>query len=38
MDKETLDYQDLSFKVNLLTKGAGTFALWFTGLYAKHCL
>ena len=32
MDKETLDYQDLSFKLNMPTAKAGTFAVWFTGL------
>ena len=32
MDKETLDYQDLSFKLNMPTQKAGTFAVWFTGL------
>ena len=32
MEKETLDYQDLSFKLNLPTTKAGTFAVWFTGL------
>ena len=32
MDRETLDYQDLSFKINLPTTKAGTFAVWFTGL------
>ena len=32
MDKETLDYQDLSFKVNMPTSNAGTFAVWLTGL------
>ena len=32
MDKETLDYQDLSFKLNMSTQKAGTFAVWFTGL------
>ena len=32
MEKETLDYQDLSFKLNMPTVKAGTFALWFTGL------
>ena len=32
MDRETLDYQDLSFKVNVPTTKAGTFAVWFTGL------
>ena len=32
MEKETLDYQDLSFKLNMPTTKAGTFAVWFTGL------
>jgi hypothetical protein len=32
MDKETLDYQDLSFKINMPTRKVGTFAVWFTGL------
>ena len=32
MDNETLDYQDLSFKLNMPTRKAGTFAVWFTGL------
>ena len=32
MENETLDYQDLSFKLNMPTKKAGTFAVWFTGL------
>ena len=32
MEKETLDYQDLSFKLNMPTQKAGTFAVWFTGL------
>ena len=32
MEKETLDYQDLSFKLNFPTRQAGTFAVWFTGL------
>ena len=32
MDRETLDYQDLSFKLNMPTQKAGTFAVWFTGL------
>lgn len=33
MEKETLDYQDLSFKLNMPTRKAGTFSVWFTGLY-----
>ena len=32
MEKETLDYQDLSFKLNMPTQKAGTFSVWFTGL------
>ena len=36
MDKETLDYQDLSFKFNLPTTHAGTFAVWFTGLFDRY--
>ena len=32
MENETLDYQDLSFKLNMPTTKAGTFAVWFTGL------
>lgn len=36
MDKETLDYQDLSFKLNLPTTKAGTFAVWFTGLFDRY--
>lgn len=32
MEDETLDYQDLSFKLNMPTQKAGTFAVWFTGL------
>lgn len=36
MEKETLDYQDLSFKINLPTSGAGTFAVWFTGLIDNY--
>lgn len=36
MMKETLDYQDLSFKFNFPTQNAGTFAVWFTGLYDKY--
>ena len=35
MEKETLDYQDLSFKVNVPTTHAGTFAVWFTGLFDR---
>ena len=36
MEKETLDYQDLSFKLNMPTTKAGTFAVWFTGLIDKY--
>ncbi|MBP5570771.1 MAG: TonB-dependent receptor, partial [Prevotella sp.] len=36
MEKETLDYQDLSFKLNMPTVKAGTFALWFTGLIDNY--
>ena len=36
MDKETLDYQDLSFKIKVPTAKAGTFALWFTGLIDNY--
>ena len=36
MEKETLDYQDLSFKLNMPTNGAGTFAVWFTGLVDNY--
>ena len=36
MEKETLDYQDLSFKLNMPTEKAGTFAVWFTGLIDKY--
>ncbi|MBO4719091.1 MAG: TonB-dependent receptor [Prevotella sp.] len=36
MEKETLDYQDLSFKLNLPTTKAGTFAVWFTGLIDNY--
>lgn len=36
MDKETLDYQDLNFKINIPTKKAGTIAIWFTGLYDNY--
>ena len=36
MDKETLDYQDLSFKINVPTTKAGTFAVWFTGLFDRY--
>ena len=36
MEKETLDYQDLSFKLNVPTPSAGTFAVWFTGLIDNY--
>ena len=36
MEEETLDYQDLSFKFNLPTTKAGTFAVWFTGLIDNY--
>jgi len=36
MEKETLDYQDLSFKLNFPTNNAGSFAVWFTGLYDRY--
>ena len=36
MEKETLDYQDLSFKLNMPTQKAGTFAVWFTGLIDRY--
>ena len=36
MDDETLDYQDLSFKLNFPTASAGTFSLWFTGLIDNY--
>ncbi|MBO4754786.1 MAG: TonB-dependent receptor [Bacteroidales bacterium] len=36
MEKETLDYQDLSFKLNFPTANAGTFALWFTSLIDNY--
>lgn len=36
MEKETLDYQDLSGKLNMPTCKAGTFALWFTGLIDRY--
>ncbi|MCR5579740.1 MAG: carboxypeptidase-like regulatory domain-containing protein [Prevotella sp.] len=36
MENETLDYQDLSFKLNMPTKKAGTFAVWFTGLIDNY--
>ena len=36
MENETLDYQDLSFKINMPTTNAGTFAVWFTGLVDNY--
>ena len=36
MEKETLDYQDLSFKLNMPTTNAGTFSVWFTGLVDNY--
>ena len=36
MENETLDYQDLSFKLNMPTAKAGTFAVWFTGLIDNY--
>lgn len=36
MENETLDYQDLSFKINMPTAKAGTFAVWFTGLIDNY--
>ena len=36
MEKETLDYQDLSFKLNFPTAKAGTFNVWFTGLIDRY--
>ena len=36
MVKETLDYQDLSFKFNFPTTHSGTFAVWFTGLIDNY--
>ena len=36
MEHETLDYQDLSFKLNMPTTKAGTFAVWFTGLIDNY--
>ena len=37
MEHETLDYQDLSFKINMPTTKAGTFAVWFTGMIEAQC-
>ena len=36
MENENLDYQDLSFKLHLPTRKAGTFSVWFTGLYDNY--
>ena len=36
MENEDLDYQDLSFKLNMPTAKAGTFSVWFTGLYDNY--
>ena len=36
MEDETLDYQDLSFKLNFPSASAGTFSLWFTGLIDNY--
>ena len=36
MEHETLDYQDLSFKLNFPTTHAGTFSVWFTGLVDNY--
>ena len=36
MENETLDYQDLSFKLNFPTAHAGTFNIWFTGLIDRY--
>ena len=36
MENETLDYQDLSFKLNFPTIHAGTFSVWFTGLVDNY--
>ena len=36
MDKETIDYQDLSFKLNFPTTHAGTFSVWFTSLIDNY--
>lgn len=35
MGGESIDYQDLNFKINLPTKSAGTFSIWGTGLIDK---
>ena len=36
MEKETLDYQDLSFKFHIPTTKVGTFDVWFTGLIDNY--
>ena len=36
MENEDLDYQDLSFKLNMPTSKAGTFSVWFTGLHDNY--
>ena len=36
MEKETLDYQDLSFKFHIPTNKTGTFDVWFTGLIDNY--
>ena len=36
MENETLDYQDLSFKLNFPTANSGTFSVWFTGLIDRY--
>ena len=36
MENETLDYQDLSFKLNFPTAHTGTFSIWFTGLIDNY--
>ena len=36
MDDQTLDYQDLSFKLNFPTSHHGTYSVWFTGLIDNY--
>lgn len=36
MDHETMDYQDLSFKLNFPTAHHGTYSIWFTGLIDNY--
>lgn len=36
MEKETLDYQDLSFRLNFPTRHAGNFSVWFTSLFDNY--